>query len=85
MPLTSLPSGKSALRCKWAYKIKHRSDVSIRRYKARLVTKCYSQREDFDYLEKFSPMAEMTTIHCLLSVAAVQGWFLLRTKINNAN
>nr|POE85736.1 retrovirus-related pol polyprotein from transposon tnt 1-94 [Quercus suber] len=37
--LVTLPPGKSAVGCKWIYKIKTRSNGSIERYKARLVTK----------------------------------------------
>ncbi|KAI5338055.1 hypothetical protein L3X38_017326 [Prunus dulcis] len=33
--LTSLPTGKTPIGCKWVYKIKRHSDGSIERYKAR--------------------------------------------------
>ncbi|GJR87007.1 reverse transcriptase domain-containing protein, partial [Tanacetum coccineum] len=34
------------IRCKWLFKIKYKSSSEIERYKARLVTKGFSQRED---------------------------------------
>ena len=42
-----LPKKKS-VGCKCVYKIKHQSDGSIERYKARLVAKWYSQTYDID-------------------------------------
>lgn len=35
--LTVLPYGKKALGCNWVYRIRRKSDGSIKRYKARLV------------------------------------------------
>jgi len=37
--LISLPAGKQAIDCKWIYKIKHKVDGLVERYKARLVLK----------------------------------------------
>lgn len=37
--LTPLPPNKKIIGCKWVYKIKHKQDGSIERYKASLVEK----------------------------------------------
>lgn len=47
--LTPLPPGKSAIGCKWVYKIKHNPDESIACHKARLVAKGYHQEEGIDF------------------------------------
>lgn len=47
--LTALPPGKTPIGCCWVYKIKHKSDGTIKRYKARLVAKGYTQIEGVDY------------------------------------
>ena len=43
LDMVVLPSGKSAISCKWVYKIKTRSDDTIDRYKARLVARGFTQ------------------------------------------
>ncbi|KAH9656608.1 hypothetical protein KPL70_022746 [Citrus sinensis] len=69
--LVKLPKGKRAIGNKWVYTKKERSpNQSTSRYKARLVAKCFAQKEGIDYNEVFSPVVKHTSIRILLILVA---------------
>ncbi|CAJ2662218.1 unnamed protein product [Trifolium pratense] len=82
--LCPLPEGKSAIGCKWVYKIKYHSDGTVERYKARLVAKGYSQVQGIDYHDTFAPVAKLVAVRLLLSIAAIKNWSLHQLDANNA-
>ncbi|XP_071727546.1 uncharacterized protein [Rutidosis leptorrhynchoides] len=67
--LTELPKDRKPIGSKWVYRIKYKSTGEIDRYKARLVAKCFNQREGIDFDETFSPVVKMVTVRLILSIA----------------
>ncbi|XP_031112009.1 uncharacterized protein LOC116015983 [Ipomoea triloba] len=82
--LTELPPGKTPIGCKWVYKVKLKADKTVKKHKARLVTKGYTQQLGIDYLETFSPVARITTTRTFLAVVVSRNWHIHQMDINNA-
>ena len=84
LDLVDLPSGKSAIGCKWVYNIKTRSDGTVDRYKARLFARGFTQEYEIDYEETFAPMARFSYVRTLIVVSAARKWPLFQMNIKNA-
>jgi hypothetical protein len=67
------PHGCKPIVSKWVFKKKLRPDSNIERYKARLVIKSYLEKEGEDFFDTYSPVARLTTIRVLLSLAVSHG------------
>ena len=81
--LADLPFGKSAIGCKWVYKIKTRSDGIVDRYKARLVARGFTQEYGIDYEETFAPMARLSFVRTLIAVSTARKWPLFQMDVKN--
>jgi histone deacetylase 1/2 len=75
--LVQQPLDVNVIGCKWVYKLKHKADGSIDRYKARLVAKS-------DYFETFSPVVKTATIRIILTLALSFKWELRQLDVHNA-
>ena len=74
--LVKLPEKCTSVGVKWIYKIKRNFCGEITRYKARLVTKGFSQIRGIDYEEVFSPIARAESIRIIIAMAAQFKWNL---------
>jgi hypothetical protein len=69
---------------KWVFKNKQEKDGEIVRNKARLVTQGFSQMEDLDFGETFTPVPRLEAIRILLAFATSKGFKLYQIDVKNA-
>jgi hypothetical protein len=79
----TLPPGRKALKHKWVLKNKHDLFGNYI-YKARLTVKGCAQREGYDFDETFSPVAKISAVRLLLSLASSYGMILWQFDVQNA-
>ena len=79
-----LPKDKKAISCKWVYKVKYNADGSLAKRKVHLVARGFTQDAGIDFLDTFSPVATITTICVLLSLAAIEKWSFIQLDVQNA-
>ena len=82
--LTTLPTEKKAVSCKWIYTVKQNPKGKVERYKARLVARGFSQTYGIDYDETFAPVTKMNTVRILVSCAANFRWKLHQLDVKSA-
>lgn len=75
---------KNVVDCRWLFRIKHKPDGTVDRYKARLVIKGFTQRPGVDFHDTFSPVVKPVTVRLILSLAVQQKWPIHQLDVNNA-
>eukprot|EP00253_Pinus_taeda_P006304 PITA_06304 len=78
------PENKSVMSSNWLYKVKHASDGSVEKHKARFVARGFSQVEGIDYDDNFSPVARYSSIISMLALSAQMGWKIHQMDVKTA-
>ena len=66
------------------FKRKLRPDGTIEKYKARLVTKGFSQKEGNDYFDVYAIVCQITTIKVLTAWAAIKKFIIHQMDVKTA-
>ena len=69
---------------RWVCKIKRHVDGQVTRHKAWLVARSFTQQEEIDYLEMFSPVIKPTTVRLVLTIVVLYGWNIHQLDVHNA-
>ena len=70
------PEGRKVVNCKWVFKTKLGPDGQVKRYKACLVAKWFSQVKGIDFNERYSPVVGHSTVWTLLALVCANGWHI---------
>ena len=82
--LVDLPPGCKTIGCKWVLRKKLKPDGTIDKYKARLVAKGFTQKEDLDFFDTFSPVTRVTSIRVLIAIAAIYDLHIHQMDVKTA-
>lgn len=84
LTLTTLPSHRHSIGCKWVFRIKQNPYGSINKYKSRLVAKGFHQQKCFDFTETFSPVVKHVNVRIVLTFAITERWHITQLDVNKA-
>ena len=82
--VVKLPREKNIVACIWVFAVKSKADGTIERYKARLVTKGFTQKHGIDYQKTFALVAKINSIWVLLSLVINANWPVYQLDVKNA-
>jgi len=78
------PANKKVLTCRWVMTVKQDENGDVNRHKARLVVRGCEQKQGFDFVETYAPVAQMNTIRTVLSVANHKKMHIHQLDVKNA-
>lgn len=79
-----IPKNKTAIGCKWVFRIKTTADNTVDRFKATLVAQGFSQKFGFYYCEVFAPVAKSTSIRAVLSIPGKRKYYVKHLDVKTA-
>ncbi|SGY70341.1 BQ5605_C004g03142 [Microbotryum silenes-dioicae] len=83
-PCSAVPPGATVVTSKFVWKTKRDAHGNVTGRKAHLVAQGNRQRDGIDFSETFAPVARFSSIHCLLALAAANGYHVHQADIDKA-
>ena len=68
------PTSKNIVGSKWVFRIKHKADGSVEKYKAWLIPQGFTQKFGVDYFDTFSPITKLSSFQTILAMAVCNNW-----------
>jgi hypothetical protein len=81
--LVERPKNHNMIRTKWVYRNKQDQDGIVVRNKVRLVAQSYTQVEDLDFGETYTPVARLEAIRILLAYACAHNIKLYQMDVKS--
>ena len=78
------PKDKPIISCKWVWRVKVKSDGSVERFKACLVTRGFTQTRSIDYNKTFAPVTRLDTLRLLTAMAVQNDWEFRHLDVKTA-
>jgi len=78
------PENKSLVSSCWLCKVKQATNGSGEKHKERFVAPSFSQVEEIDYNETFSPVIRYSSIRSMLVVSTHMGWNIHQMYVKTA-
>lgn len=82
--VVTLLANQKVVACRWVFSVRHNTNGSVERYKARLVVQGFTQTYGIDYEETFAPVAKLNSIRVLIFLVVNLDWPLFQFDIKNA-
>lgn len=82
--LVPKPANSKTILCKWHLKKKLNLDGSLKKFKARLVARGFTQREGIDYQETFAPSSRQESLKAFLAVNGHRDWDMIQLDVVGA-
>ena len=82
--LVKLPTGWTAIGCRWVYAVKTTPDGDFEKAKARLVAQGFTQRPGMDYYDITSPVVKFDSIRTILATANDLNWEIEMMDVKGA-